>query len=91
MPRVGREETRGPSAPRTNRAALSTVADARETIIQRREKNQAKLNAIFDDINPDQSPLAYGIKARVQDDEFLVGLIDGLVHAIAELEKRGGS
>ncbi|ORV06409.1 hypothetical protein [Mycobacterium celatum] len=65
------------------------MADPYDKLHETREKSEAGLNAIFDDIHPNESPLAYGIKARVGD-ELIVGVLDGLVHALAELEKRSG-
>ena len=45
----------------------------------------ARIRAIFADINPDESPLARGIESR---SDSMVDILDGLVHAVAELEKK---
>lgn len=45
----------------------------------------ARVDAIFADIDPEQSPLAYGIK---DGGSAIFDLVDRTVHAIAELEKR---
>jgi hypothetical protein len=45
----------------------------------------ARVEKIFADIDPEQSPLAYGIK---DGGTALFDLVDSTVHAIAELEKR---
>jgi hypothetical protein len=44
-----------------------------------------RVKAIFADINPDESPLAKGIESH---SASMVDLVDGLVHAVAELEKQ---
>jgi hypothetical protein len=63
------------------------MGSPRDKVVASREKTQRKLEGIFEDIDPDESPLAYSVRARARDDEFLIGVIDGLVHAVAALEK----
>lgn len=47
---------------------------------------QKQVDAIFDDIDPKVSPHAYSVKQAAQG-RALIGLIDGLVHAVAAVEK----
>ena len=44
-----------------------------------------RVGAIFADIDADKSPLAHGIQTR---GNTIVDLLDGVIHAVAELEKR---
>lgn len=45
----------------------------------------ARVRKIFADVDPEQTPLAHSIGER---GDSLLDLLDGAVHAIAELEKR---
>lgn len=44
-----------------------------------------RITSIFTDISPEESPLAHGIQAK---SDSIVDMLDGMVHAIAELEKQ---
>lgn len=48
------------------------------------EQMEQKLSAIFDDIDPEESPRTYAVKATGKN---VMDLIDGLIHAVADLEK----
>jgi hypothetical protein len=45
----------------------------------------ARFRRIFSDISPQESPLAHGIQDR---GNSRADLLDGVIHAVAELEKR---
>ncbi|BBX52226.1 hypothetical protein GCM10009645_15540 [Mycolicibacterium poriferae] len=44
-----------------------------------------RVRAIFSDVDPEQSPLAHSVQSK---GDSIVDLLDGLVHAVAELEQR---
>ncbi len=46
---------------------------------------KGRVDAIFGDINAEETPVAHGIR---QCGDATYDLLDGVVHAIAELEKR---
>lgn len=55
------------------------------------EQMENKINEIFADIDPEQSPRTYAVKSVGNN---IIDIIDGLVHAVADIEKdlrgRGG-
>jgi hypothetical protein len=44
-----------------------------------------RIGAMFADINAEESPIAYGVKSH---GPAIFDMLDGVVHAIAELEKQ---
>ena len=48
------------------------------------EQMEQKVNSIFADIDPEESPRTYAVKTAGNN---VIDLIDGLLHAVADLEK----
>ncbi len=48
------------------------------------EQMQQKVNEIFADIDPEHSPRTYAVKSGGNN---VIDLIDGLIHAVADIEK----
>jgi hypothetical protein len=44
-----------------------------------------RIEQIFADINPEETPLAHGIRSH---SESVLDMLDGLIHAVAEIEKK---
>lgn len=48
------------------------------------EQMENKINEIFADIDPEKSPRTYAVKSVGNN---IIDIIDGLVHAVADIEK----